>query len=180
MSHKPSSISPEDRELFRKTVGEVKSVKSTQRPLKSTKEKRISIPGKPKTPTGAESWLTYLAPEDWLDTDDPLHFAKTGIQYKTLQRLKRGQFPIEATLDLHRQTLNEALASIDRFIDRCLQQQKRCICIIHGKGRATATKPVLKNFLNQYLRQHSAVLAFQSTLPKHGGTGAVYVLLKSF
>ncbi|MEE9156926.1 MAG: Smr/MutS family protein, partial [Gammaproteobacteria bacterium] len=38
--------------------------------------------------------------------------------------------------------------------------------------------PVLKNKLNNWLRQRDEVLAFCSTRPVDGGTGAVYVLLK--
>lgn len=180
------TISKEDSELFRQSIGQVTPLqpqhhnKHPKQPTKFTKKKR-NPPTTPKRKSlpGAESWLNYLAPEDWLDAEDPLHFAKTGVQHKTLQHLKRGQLSLEATLDLHRQTLNEAMATVTDFIDHCINQGKRCVCIIHGKGRASASsKPILKNFLNQFLRQHSQVLAFQSAIAKHGGTGAVYVLLK--
>jgi DNA-nicking Smr family endonuclease len=181
MTNVKKSVSKEDAELFRQTIGEIKPLRhNKQHPKSPTKEKRISaIAPKRKALTGAESWLTYLAPEDWLDPEDSLHFAKTGVQHKIIQQLKRGQIPLEARLDLHRQTLNEAMTTVTNFIDICVKQGKRCVCIIHGKGRISANaKPVLKNFLNQFLRQHTQVLAFQSTIPKHGGTGAVYVLLK--
>jgi len=52
--------------------------------------------------------------------------------------------------------------------------------IIHGKGYGSREQaPVLKNSLNSWLRQHPDVLAFSSTRPEHGGTGAVHVLLRS-
>jgi len=37
---------------------------------------------------------------------------------------------------------------------------------------------VIKNKVNSWLRQHQDVLAFHSAMPKDGGNGAVYVLLK--
>jgi DNA-nicking Smr family endonuclease len=33
--------------------------------------------------------------------------------------------------------------------------------------------------MNSWLRQHHTVLAFSSAPPRHGGTGALYVLLRS-
>jgi len=50
--------------------------------------------------------------------------------------------------------------------------------IIHGKGyRSENSHPVLKNNLNQWLRQHRDVQAFCSASAKDGGAGAVLVLL---
>lgn len=115
--------------------------------------------------------------DDWRKAEDSLHFARTGLQHKVLKRLKRGQITIEDTLDLHRKTTEEAREITRRFIDHCVQMGKRCVCIIHGKGRFS-DKPILKNFMNQWLRQHPMVLAFYSAQPRHGGTGALYVLLK--
>jgi DNA-nicking Smr family endonuclease len=55
----------------------------------------------------------------------------------------------------------------------------RCVQIVHGKGyNSPGNQPVLKNDINLWLRQHQDVLAFCSTPPKAGGTGALYVLLK--
>lgn len=173
-------LSEEETALFR---GAVKNVKPLQSPRQATPPPRFKR--RPVTPekfpalTGAESWLTNLAPGDWLDSEDPLHFAKPGIQYKTIQRLKRGQVECEATIDLHRQTLNQAMTQMTLFIEDCVEAGKRCVCVIHGKGRySSSQKPLLKNFLNQWLREQPFVLAFYSATPKHGGTGALYLLLK--
>jgi len=37
---------------------------------------------------------------------------------------------------------------------------------------------MVKSHVNTWLRQHLQVLGFASCLPRHGGTGAIYVLLK--
>jgi DNA-nicking Smr family endonuclease len=51
--------------------------------------------------------------------------------------------------------------------------------IVHGKGyRSRNRLPVIKTLLDRWLRECSQVLAFHSAQPKHGGSGAVYVLLK--
>src|SRR3990167_9586518 len=101
MSHKRYPVSKADVDLFRKAINNIKPTPKERRKITASLSSQQIL-------TGADSWLTYLAAEDWLDSEDPLHFAKTGVQHKTIQRLKRGQWTLEAICDLHRQTLNEA------------------------------------------------------------------------
>lgn len=114
-----------------------------------------------------------------LETGDELSFARTGLQHNVLRKLRRGQFSIEAELDLHRMTSEQARQAVAVFLPQMSRSGKRCIRIIHGKGHGSINKmPVLKNKLNHWLRQRDEVLAFCSARPVDGGTGAVYVLLK--
>ena len=111
---------------------------------------------------------------------DTLFFARSGVQQRQLQRLRRGQLPIGAELDMHGMTTVIARNAIGHFITRCRDQHIRCIRIIHGKGYSSGgDAPILKNRLNSWLRQHHDVLAFSSTPGRDGGTGAVYVLLRT-
>lgn len=49
--------------------------------------------------------------------------------------------------------------------------------IVHGKGAHTG-QTLLKTYVNGWLPQLPDVLAFVSALPRDGGAGAVYVLLR--
>lgn len=111
---------------------------------------------------------------------DSLSFRKNRIQKKTFQKLKKGQYGIEAELDLHGMTIAEAQAALARFIHAAHEKNIRCVQIIHGKGYGSSHQgPKLKPMVNQWLRQRKEILAFCSARPADGGTGAVYVLLKS-
>lgn len=112
-------------------------------------------------------------------TDDDFNFESGTLAYRprTLsdrdwRRLKRGAFGFAAELDLHGLKRHELVQSVDRFIESCQSTGKTHVLIIHGKGL------VLKNELADYLPLQPAVLAFCSAMPRDGGTGAVYVLLK--
>lgn len=49
----------------------------------------------------------------------------------------------------------------------------------HGKAvRLEGKRPMIKSHVNTWLRQHAQVLGFCSCQAKHGGAGAVYVMLK--
>ncbi|AAO90405.1 Smr/MutS family protein [Coxiella burnetii] len=169
------SIDPEEAQLFRDSVGKVKPLNHDKHSMEP--KKKTIAPKAPQKEPPPFHWNPTS--DDWLNAEDSVHFAKPGLQHKVIQRLKQGRILPEATIDLHQQTIDEAVKTISFLIADGVTQGRRCILIIHGKGHFSAQgKPVLKNFLNQWLRGHPDVLAFHSTSPKQGGTGALIVLLK--
>ena len=115
-----------------------------------------------------------------VETGEELLFSRSGVQPAMMKKLRRGQFAIEAELDLHRMTSDEARLATSTFLQLARQGGKRCIRIIHGKGLGSPNKlPVLKTKLNHWLKQRDEILAFCSARPVDGGTGAVYVLLRA-
>ncbi len=111
------------------------------------------------------------------DTPDFLEFRRPGIQHRLWSDLQRGVLEPEATLDLHGMRVRDARQALGRFLNQSLSARRRCVRIIHGKGRGSSQQPVLKQRLNQWLPQKKEVLAFCSAPRWDGGTGAVYVLL---
>jgi Uncharacterized protein conserved in bacteria len=80
---------------------------------------------------------------------------------------------------LHGLTRQQAEQVLEAFLVEQLDQQHRCILIIHGKGtRSHDNQPVLKNLCENILKLKASVLAFCSAHNQDGGTGALYVLLK--
>ncbi len=115
-----------------------------------------------------------------IDAGDKLFFANPGVQNKTLRKLRKGLFRIDAELDLHGMNVPEAKQQLGLFISECHELGSRCVRVIHGKGkRSGQAGPVLKQKLVVWLPQRDDVLAFCSTIPAHGGTGALYLLLKT-
>jgi DNA-nicking Smr family endonuclease len=114
-----------------------------------------------------------------VETGEELLFIRSGVQHSVLAKLRRGQFSIEAELDLHGMIVRVAQVEVANFLRECRNRSIRCARIVHGKGYGSWQKqPVLKNKLNKWLRQRDEVLAFCSARPVDGGTGAVYVLIK--
>ena len=91
----------------------------------------------------------------------------------------RGQYRVEAELDLHGQHCGPGEAGSARIPGGMLRAQARCVRIVHGKGlRSGHRGPVIRNAVNALLQRTDAVLAFCSARPVDGGTGAIYVLLR--
>ncbi|MDP3705883.1 MAG: Smr/MutS family protein [Legionellaceae bacterium] len=127
--------------------------------------------------------LTHYLSDYYHETvqaDSNLSYCQPSIPKKRLLDLKNGLIEYEARLDLHGLNLDDARETLCHFFKKQLALQKRCLLIIHGKGGRHGETPILKNLVNHWLAQLPDVLAFHSALPKHGGTGAVYVLLKRY
>ncbi|HNO74357.1 Smr/MutS family protein [Nitrosomonas mobilis] len=106
-------------------------------------------------------------------------FIRPGLQRQTLRRLRRGDWPVQAQLDLHGLTRDAARRTLAIFLMESTQQRLRCVRIIHGKGfSSTDREPVLKKLTGNWLAQHESVLAFCQARPENGGSGALEVLLK--
>jgi DNA-nicking Smr family endonuclease len=102
-----------------------------------------------------------------------------GIDRANAERLKRGQRAIEARLDLHGLTQSEAHRALSGFVATSRIAGRRCVLVITGRGQLGGG--ILKQAVPRWLaepelRQH--VLAIAPAQPQHGGSGALYLLLR--
>jgi DNA-nicking Smr family endonuclease len=111
---------------------------------------------------------------------DALSFQRAGVRTQVVRRLRRGLIPIEDELDLHGLSQTAARYQLVEFLTYSRSAGRRCVRIVHGKGyRSGARGPVLKTAVDLWLRRHLDVMAFTSARAIDGGTGAVYVLLRT-
>ena len=116
-----------------------------------------------------------------LDSWYVLDFKRPGVQNGVYRKLKQGRYETDARLDLHRMTTTIARRELFWFLEEAVKLGLRTVLIIHGKGQTSAEKErssILKGCADQWLRELDMVQAFHSAQPRHGGTGAVYVLLR--
>ncbi|WP_328185627.1 DNA endonuclease SmrA [Marinobacter sp. OP 3.4] len=116
---------------------------------------------------------------DPLTAQDILSWQRPGIQHGVFRKLRLGQYPIEARLDLHRMTVEEARREVFGFVKDCVRYGLRSVIILHGKGERNPDGIAqLKSYLARWLPELDEVLAFHSAQKHHGGTGAVYVMVR--
>lgn len=114
-----------------------------------------------------------------VDAEEALFWARDGVQKSQLRRMKAGQIVFEGSLDLHGMSVEKARTILREFLAEAVSLEVRCVRVTHGKAaRLDGKKPMIKSHVNTWLRQHDKVLGFTSCVARHGGTGAVYVLLK--
>ena len=176
-------VSEKESHLFRSLLGNVAPIKSSGKvPLKrracdspGTRNRRLSAErGDSLLQDGLASrdYITPLGPQDILS------FKRDGVQHGVFKKLRLGQYPVEAAIDLHRMSFEQARTELAGFVKDCIREEVRTALINHGKGIQRNPPALLKSSVNHWLRQLEQVLAFHSAQPQHGGSGATYVLFR--
>jgi DNA-nicking Smr family endonuclease len=115
---------------------------------------------------------------------DFVRAAGSQINRHVLELLEAGRFPIQDYLDLHGLGTEEAILALEKFLKQSRERGLRHVLLVHGKGKGSVGgESVLKETLSQRLchkRFARWVLAFCSAQAKDGGTGAMYILLKTW
>lgn len=126
----------------------------------------LSVP-----PTASRATLPHLPLGDTRQIDGAL-----------ATRLRRGLVPIDARIDLHGLTRSQAQHRFTHFLSGALAKEYRCLLVITGKGRHSEEGGgVLRQAVPLWLNQPAirpSILAFIEAQPRHGGSGALYLLLK--
>ncbi len=171
-----------DAELFRRTIGDVKPLSHSgkaepdqPRPLPIAKHRMAD-----EQAALEESLSDEFNVDTLLDTDHELSYARPGIGGDVLRKLRRGNWVIQAQLDLHGMRREEAREALAEFLRNAVKRGMRCVRVIHGKGLGSVNKePVLKSKVRSWLVQKEEVMAFCQARAADGGAGALVVLLKA-
>jgi DNA-nicking Smr family endonuclease len=177
----PPSLSEEESSLFRAATSDARPLPDTGKvvlPPRSThtfsRQTRRS-----ESRTQAEGLSDHI-PSELTEPGEELSYLRPGMAPLTLRKLRRGHWAVEAELDLHGMTSDEARASLVGFLDECKTHGLRCVRVIHGKGMGSRNRePVLKLKVASWLMQRAEILAYCQARPIDGGGGAAIVLLKS-
>jgi DNA-nicking Smr family endonuclease len=165
--------------LFRSAVRDVAPLAPSDKTSYSTKPHPQPIPRQvlhEQSPSNSLSDHVSLE----MEPGDEWSFLRPGVSRLALRRLRRGYWGIQAQLDLHGFTRDEARLELTAFLDDSHRRGFRCVRVIHGKGLSSRNhEPVLKARIGGWLAERNDVLAFCQARPEDGGSGAVVVLLRS-
>ena len=184
MKRKPphsASVAPEDSELLRAALADVKPLAPTNRAslirLKphpvAAQRLRDEQEALRDTLSDSPAW------EQGLESGEELLFRRDGLSPQHIRKLRRGHWKIQDHLDLHGLIATEARALTAAFLAHAIRNGLRGVRIVHGKGLSSPNRePVLKKKLSGWLAQRDEVLAYCQAPQTEGGGGAVLVLLK--
>lgn len=105
----------------------------------------------------------------------------TNVDRRTAERLRRGRMEISARLDLHGMTRAAAQRSLEDFMHVASERDLRCVLVITGKGTFSEAGGVLRREVPRWLNLphlRAKVVACVEAQQRHGGEGALYVLLR--
>ncbi len=117
-------------------------------------------------------------PVVFLESDDGMLFRRQGVSPDIPRKLYRGEWTVQAHIDLHGLFVDEAREAVTKFLRDCRIRGYRCLRIVHGKGYGSVGgQSVLKEMVRRWLKQREEVMAFVQAPPHDGDSGAVIVLL---
>ncbi|MDA9557241.1 DNA endonuclease SmrA [Vibrio sp.] len=174
-------MSQNDFALFQEMMGDVKPLDNDT----VLHQKKYEITEAQLEKQKAAAWLTEHDPDHlsinhatMMKPDDLLEYKRDGVQSGVYRKLRLGKYPIQAKLDLHKHTLKEARNEIIAFLKQCMRLDIRTALIVHGKGERSTPQALMKSFLFEWLQQIKDVQCIHSAQRFHGGTGAVYIMLR--
>ena len=154
--------------------GRVEKLQLTPRPLPPTDDYEALADLRDLVEGRGEFTIQY--------TDEYMEGVAPGIDRRLAQRLHRGDYAVQAHIDLHGHTVEEARVVVEQFVPAAYAAGQRCVLLIHGRGlNSKDNRPVLKEQVRLWLshgRLSRLVLAFATAPVTNGGAGAVYVLLR--
>lgn len=176
-----NSMPDEDKTLFHKAMAGVKPLTTQKKRAPIIKDKpariRVQHPIKDHIPAPR----VYLSDQytDPVTPESVLSYASQGLPARRFKQLRSGQITYQARLDLHGLKPEQAKMILCDFIQQQCRCQHRCVLIIHGKGGHQGQAPVIKNLVYHWLKQLPQIAGFHSALGRDGGSGALYLLLRS-
>jgi len=116
------------------------------------------------------------------ETEEYVEGMRVGLDPRLVTRLRRGEFSVQAHIDLHGMIQPDAKQALTQFVLDSVRKGHRAVLVVHGRGlRSPGGQPVLKHATAQWLSHGTIggyVLAFATARAYDGGAGAVWVLLK--
>jgi DNA-nicking Smr family endonuclease len=157
--HKDSSPAPAQKEASAKN-----GIVNKPAPVKKASTARSVL----------ESWLSLndISDKD-AEAEAPRSSAELSRESRRLAALK-----VQAVLDLHGMTAEEAESAIDAFVEASSRAGLEKILLIHGKGLHSSGFPVLKKAARRALESHPLAGRFGEADKADGGSGALWVLIR--
>lgn len=179
-------LDPDEKALWHK-------VTSTVRPIARRVSKSPALAAEPATPA-----IATAAPKRGRVPPARVPAATPVAQQKPLadsldggwdRRLRRGVTTPDWTVDLHGHTLDSARRLLDSMLDQAVAEGIRVILLITGKppredDRHYDGRPrrgLIRASIGTWLqssRHAGRIAAVRNAHPRHGGAGALYVILR--
>jgi DNA-nicking Smr family endonuclease len=175
-------LGPDEQRLWGRVIDTVRPMHTMRAPISSSPiAKPVKIRVAPKAnPVAAKPVPIKPAPK-------PIANLKTAtLDGQWDRRIDKGGIVPDVTVDLHGSALSGAYARLDQALSFAIMQQLKVVLLITGKPRAHdrtsgtgrgAIAAVVHDWLSAS-RHASHITAVRNAHPRHGGAGALYIILK--
>ena len=186
------SLSSHEKELWKQVTKDVRRTLPLDLTVSDEEHPQKKIKSPPKQKLDHHTHISALSivaqkqekkpslPQSVFDAGDP----------KQTRHVRRGRREIDATIDLHGLTQDQAFRTLERFILEAQMRGNKTVLVVTGKGKpgaaeefyATGTaRGILRTRFLQWVEGpfRSSIVRVTQAAPHHGGSGAFYVFIKT-
>lgn len=164
-------LSDDEIEVWTTVTRSIKPLKKPRRVVKV--EPPVAAPSPRKTSSKTAVLKPQPAPPPAKRAPAPPPIAPLTRREK--QRVSRGHDAIDARLDLHGHTQDEAHSALLRFLRRASASEKKLALVITGKSGVLRRQVPLWLGTPEF---RALVIAAESAAINHGGDGALYIRVR--
>ena len=174
-----------DRELFFEAMADVTPISKQNRIVKKADADSLHVIEQENPEAESLLRLKELVEhgKGFVVSSTPEYIEGCGYEAnpEITRRLHRGDFSIQAYLDLHGFSAIDAQDTFDSFLKDAIRTGKRAVSVVHGRGLSSPGKPILKTKLLEWVTcgaWRKWIIAYSSARLCDGGAGATYLLLR--
>jgi len=171
-----------DEEIFREAMSDVREIPEFRRILPKHTTKVDLLPCQKDDTLDVLNRIVKGETKMRLsDTAEYIAWVRPHMRKDIIEKLHRGDYSVQDSIDLHGMTLIEAEEALSYFFRQAIQKRLFCVKVIHGRGLRSPQGPVLKEALKKFLHRAFSkwILAYATAKHSDGGLGATYIILKS-
>lgn len=183
-------LSPSEQELWDRVIAQVRALEERP-PADPPEAEARQKPERTRKPSPAARATSGGERPGSAPSVQPKRRAQATSPHmdrRSYQRLLKGRLEIDAVLDLHGMTAEQARHRLLAFVRASHGAGHRLLLVITGKGKRSSTdefnRPragVLREGVPEWLRSGPVshlILEMAQARPHHGGAGALYVYLR--
>ncbi len=185
MARPPRALSPEERALWQRVVASVTPI-TRAKPVPAAPVVPFVAPVSVPDPVPAKKVKGRVPPPRQPAPAPPPKASPDTLDGGWDRRLSRGLVAPDSSIDLHGHTLASAHALLDQGLSRAIARGDRVLLLITGKPpRPESERPhargAIRAAVGDWLaasRHADAIAAVRGAHPRHGGQGALYIILR--
>ncbi|MEO8722382.1 MAG: Smr/MutS family protein [Sphingobium sp.] len=179
-------LSPEEKALWGKVAQSVRPLPGRTRIARrdpASDDDSLSVVAQPDRRTDAGKAISALSPPSPRAPRRPVDFLDHGWE----RRIASGQIMPDRTIDLHGHSLDGAHRQLGMALTMAVVSGARVLLVITGKPRTIASvsgesrRGAIRAEIGHWLATSphaDAISSVRNAHPRHGGSGAIYVILR--
>lgn len=179
MSSRGRKLAPEEAALWKRVIATVQPLHPARRAEPAPEPPPPPRPAVPSRPAPAAKTAPKPSPA-------PRPARAETLDGSWDRRLSRGLVAPDSTVDLHGHSLASAYDRLDRGLAQAIARGDRVLLLVTGKppvaeSQRPHSRGAIRAAVGDWLaasRHADRIAAVRGALPRHGGTGALYIVLR--